>query len=123
MVEDTKGITVKKFDDMPEWYTQVCLKAELADYGLQTSDRSYLAQILDGLGGDPRVAYIAVLDMKREALAERRFAPGLAKAALPAMDAGRFQPTPGPAVSSDVTIDGQRYIELVGPVVASKPPA
>lgn len=30
--KDTKGITVKKIDDMPEWYTQVCLKAELADY-------------------------------------------------------------------------------------------
>lgn len=26
------GITVKKADDMPEWYSQVCLKAELADY-------------------------------------------------------------------------------------------
>lgn len=34
MAEDTKtiGITVKKDDDMPEWYTQVCLKAELADF-------------------------------------------------------------------------------------------
>ena len=30
--EDTKGITVKKHDDMPEWYAQVCLKAEVADY-------------------------------------------------------------------------------------------
>ncbi|MBR9692319.1 proline--tRNA ligase [Candidatus Woesearchaeota archaeon] len=30
--QDTKGITVKKTEDMPEWYTQVCLKAELADY-------------------------------------------------------------------------------------------
>lgn len=29
---DTKGLTVKKFEDMPEWYTQVCLKAEVADY-------------------------------------------------------------------------------------------
>lgn len=28
----TMGITVKKNDDMPEWYSQVCLKAELADY-------------------------------------------------------------------------------------------
>lgn len=26
------GITVKKEEDMPEWYTQVCLKAELADF-------------------------------------------------------------------------------------------
>ena len=29
---DTKGITVKKFDDMPEWYGQVVTKAQLADY-------------------------------------------------------------------------------------------
>ncbi len=28
----TMGITVKKEDDMPEWYSQVVLKAELADY-------------------------------------------------------------------------------------------
>lgn len=28
----TLGITVKKNDDMPEWYSQVVLKAELADY-------------------------------------------------------------------------------------------
>ncbi len=26
-----EGITVKKEDDMPEWYSQVCQKAELAD--------------------------------------------------------------------------------------------
>ncbi|MBN2458046.1 proline--tRNA ligase [Candidatus Woesearchaeota archaeon] len=26
------GITVKKQDDMPEWYAQVCLKSELAEY-------------------------------------------------------------------------------------------
>ncbi len=30
--DDTKGITVKKSVDMPEWYNQVVLKAELADY-------------------------------------------------------------------------------------------
>ncbi len=29
---DTKGITVKKADDMPQWYGQVIIKAELADY-------------------------------------------------------------------------------------------
>lgn len=28
----TKGLTVKKLDDMPEWYTQVTLKSELADF-------------------------------------------------------------------------------------------
>lgn len=30
--QDTKGITVKKNDDMAEWYGQVVLKSELADY-------------------------------------------------------------------------------------------
>lgn len=35
MVEkkEEKGITIKKEDDMPEWYGQVCLKSNLADYG------------------------------------------------------------------------------------------
>ncbi len=31
-VEDTKGVTVKKAEDMPEWYSQVCVKARVADY-------------------------------------------------------------------------------------------
>jgi prolyl-tRNA synthetase len=30
--QDTKGITVKKNDDMAEWYGQVVLKSEVADY-------------------------------------------------------------------------------------------
>jgi len=30
--KSTLGITVKKHEDMPEWYSQVILKAELADY-------------------------------------------------------------------------------------------
>lgn len=31
-VDDTKGLTVTKSGDMPEWYTQVCKKAGLADH-------------------------------------------------------------------------------------------
>ena len=27
-----KGITIKKEDDMPEWYSQVVFKSELADF-------------------------------------------------------------------------------------------
>jgi prolyl-tRNA synthetase len=30
---EKKGITVKKAEDLPEWYEQVCLKAEVADFG------------------------------------------------------------------------------------------
>ncbi|MGC8479104.1 MAG: proline--tRNA ligase [Candidatus Micrarchaeia archaeon] len=32
-VEDEKGITVKKSENLSEWYTQIVIKAELADYG------------------------------------------------------------------------------------------
>ncbi len=32
MSKEEKGITVTKEQDMPEWYAQVCQKAELADY-------------------------------------------------------------------------------------------
>ena len=32
MADDTKGITVKKADDMAEWYGQVVVKSALADY-------------------------------------------------------------------------------------------
>ena len=32
-MERDKGITVKKAENMPEWYEQVCLKAELAEFG------------------------------------------------------------------------------------------
>lgn len=30
--EKTEGVTVKKDEDIAEWYSQVCIKAELADY-------------------------------------------------------------------------------------------
>src|SRR3989338_6567141 len=30
--DNTIGITIKKADDMPEWYAQVVLKSELAEY-------------------------------------------------------------------------------------------
>jgi len=31
--KEKQGITVKKSEDIAEWYSQVCLKSELADYG------------------------------------------------------------------------------------------
>ena len=94
--------------------------AELAEYGLYTSDRAYLGQILDGLGADPEVAYIAVLDMKGQVLAERRFAPGLAQSALPALVAGQIGRAPDGIAASELLVDGQRYIELVAPVARPK---
>ena len=43
---------------------------ELAEYALYTSDKASLEQILDGIGADPDVAYVGVLD--REPAAARR---------------------------------------------------
>ena len=63
------------------------IMTELAEYGIYTSDRAYLSQILDSLGADTDVAYVAVLDTKQQVLAERRFAPGLAKSVLPSLPA------------------------------------
>lgn len=31
--ESEEGLTIKKEEDTPEWYTQVCLKTGLAEYG------------------------------------------------------------------------------------------
>jgi len=89
---------------------------ELAEYGLYTSDRAYLEHVLDSLGADPEVAYIEVLDMKRQVLVERRFAPGLAESALPALATAQFGLPPGRVATAEVMLDGQRYIELVAPV-------
>ena len=59
-------------------------------------------QVLDVAGSVRRFVTAAYTDVRTAELAVR---------------------TTPPAVSSDVVIEGQRYIELVGPVVASKPPA
>ena len=54
--------------------------------------------------------------MKQQVLAERRFAPGLAQDALPALAAAQFDVAPGRIAATEVVLDGQRYIELVAPV-------
>ena len=94
------------------------IMTELAEYGIYTSDRAYLWQILDSLGADPDVAYVAVLDTKRQVLAERRFAPGLATAVLPPLPGERLAFEPGRIAEREIVIDGQRYIELVAPIAS-----
>ena len=92
------------------------MMAELAEYGVYTSDRASLEQMLDSMGADPDVAYVAVLDMQQQVLAERRFAPGAMKSALPALPANRFAFGTGRIATQEIVVDGQRYIELVVPI-------
>jgi sensor histidine kinase regulating citrate/malate metabolism len=92
------------------------IMTDLAEYGIHTSNRAYLAQILDSLSADPNVAYVAVLDPKQQVVAERRFAPALAKSGLPPLPGERLA---GRITEQEIVIDGQRYIELVAPISSS----
>ncbi len=99
------------------------IMAELAEYGLYTSDRAYLEQILDGLAADPEVGYVAILDMRGEVVAERRFASGPAQATLPPPAAERFALPPGRVAVGEVVVDGRPFFELVTAVANPRPPA
>jgi diguanylate cyclase (GGDEF)-like protein len=95
---------------------------ELAEQGVRTADRLYLEQVLDSVSADPHVAYVSVLDAEGRVLAERRFSPGLPKATLPEV-AGNLTrvPTAQPAWQN-VTINGDRYVELLAPISSSRVP-
>ena len=98
--------------------SMIGIMTELAEFGIYTSDPAYLAQILDSLGADPDVAYAAVLDTKQQVLAERRFAPGLAKAVLPPLSAQLLAVESGRIAEREIAVDGQRFIELVSPIAS-----
>jgi diguanylate cyclase (GGDEF)-like protein len=90
--------------------------SELAEYGLYTNNRTHVDAILDSLSPDEDVAYAVVIDAAREPIASRRIADPLASTTLPALPAETALPAPGTIVSRDVSIRGQRYIELIAPV-------
>ncbi len=90
----------------------LAIMAELAEYGLYTSNSAYLEQMLESLGSDPMITYACVLDMKQAPLAERRYGTGPPKSALPPL-AGIVLPAPGQVVWHEVSLEGRRFIELV----------
>ena len=57
--------------------TLVRILAEASERGLATSDRTYLAGILNSLSAEGGVAYVRVLDAQRRTFAERTFAESL----------------------------------------------
>ena len=81
--------------------------AAVVDPDGAVADTARLDRVLDALAANPRIAYATVENAGRKVLAERRFAPGLANATLPA-PAG----VAGRADKPDVTILGQRYVEV-----------
>jgi len=107
-------------DDEQQLKTQgaalAAVMTELAEYALYTSDKASLEQLLDGIGADPAVAFVAVLDGKRQAFVERRFVPVFAKGPLPELGARLVLPERGQLLTIEHTISGQKYLELVAPV-------
>jgi len=97
------------------------IMAELAEYALYTSDRQHLDQMLDSIGADPEVAFVSVQDLRGNVLSERRFAPALASAGLPAMAVVAATIAPGTVSTRELDIGGHRYVELAAPVTSPRP--
>ena len=89
---------------------------ELAEYALYTSDKASLSHILDGIGADPSVAFVAVLDRKQQSLVERRFVPSFARVPLPEIPPGVVLPARGQLLMLEHQVGGQKYLELIAPV-------
>ncbi len=70
--------------------------AEVADEALSSADMSNVVAMLDGLGSDRDIAYVAVLDAHGRPLITRSYGGGVVPATPPAMpkvgDAGRLDP-------------------------------
>jgi diguanylate cyclase (GGDEF)-like protein len=89
---------------------------ELAEFALVNSDKAALDRLLDGMGADPDVAFIAVLDRERKPLVMRRFTPVLARTPLPDLTANVALPQRGELRTLSTEIDERRYLEIVAPV-------
>ena len=107
-------------DDEQQLKTQgaalAAVLTELAEYALYTSDKGSLSHILDGIGADPSVAFVVVLDRKRQSLDERRFVPSFARVPLPEIPSGVVLPARGQLLMLEHQVGGQKYLELIAPV-------
>src|SRR6185369_13629730 len=88
----------------------------VSEYGLYPANRAQMDRLLDGLAGAGDVAYVGVIDPAKNVLVERRLADALQLAALPPIPSGVTLPPPGNTASTETTIVGQRYVELIAPV-------
>ena len=94
----------------------LAMLSELAEFGLVTNNPGGVDAILDTLSADSDVAYVVVLDAKREPIAGRRIGDSIGATGPPPLAADARLPEPGTIVASDVTTRGQRYLEMVAPI-------
>ncbi len=97
--------------------TTLAMLADVAEYGIYTSDRTYVEHVLDGLAANPEIAYASVLDARREPIAEKRFPLVFGNEAPPSPPATELMPEAGVLGQRDHTIGGKRFLELIATVV------
>jgi len=99
--------------------TIVAMLSAISEYGLYPANRAQVDGILDDLAGAGDIAYVSLLDAERTPLAERRYTASLHDAVLPALGEPAALPKPGKTMAADILIQGQRYIEVVAPVMGA----
>jgi diguanylate cyclase (GGDEF)-like protein len=103
--------------------TMLGVIAQLAEHGIDTSDKPFLEQMLDSVGNNPDVAYAIVFDGTRQAMADRRFSARLANEILPPLDPLPAPSATGKAIGRDVMVGDKRYVEFTAPVAKLRPAA
>ena len=102
--------------------TIAAVLAEQSEFGVYTSDRAAVEQMLEGLANDRDVAWAIVLDRKLVPIAERQFAAALGGNPLPALPPAAGVPLPGQMLEFEPTIGNRRYLEIVAPVGHAQSP-
>jgi len=88
--------------------------AEVVDEPLQVGDRASLVQVVDSLAPGANIAYVAILDAKRNVVTGRRYGDALAGIAIPLPRFAASGPAPGDAMRR--TFGASSYLEVVAPV-------
>jgi len=88
--------------------TVLAVLADVAEFGVYTSDRASLEQALSGLASDPDVAYAIVLDPRLKPIAERRFGAAPGNEPLPPLPADVAAPKAGETLQLAPTMGGRR---------------
>jgi diguanylate cyclase (GGDEF)-like protein len=100
--------------------TVIMMLAELSEQVLSTNDRPRLTAVLESLDAEGDIAYVSVLGANRETIVERRFTDALRNVDLPIIARNAAVPALGAIGSTEYTIRGRRYIELIAPVGNTK---
>ncbi|HXU51285.1 MAG TPA: EAL domain-containing protein [Casimicrobiaceae bacterium] len=90
--------------------------ADLAEYDVYTRDQRHLASLLDSLGDQGDIAYVAVADANGRLLATRYLDPTIAGATLPAIGAVHTTDASGRYDEGALALNDRRFVDIVAPI-------